>query len=188
MAGEATFPREAVEFKEISDMNKWSDYWKNFKDKNGKKLKNQSLWILAGNDLVYKKLIGPGEKNETVLQELLGEVPYAEGKKKGRLIKQKSGTVLAVVMAGEIPESAAEILSRAGLGIRGVFWATAAGISGEEGELTGEQVKAVHNFEPKESWRSEVQSSHEKTSPGWYWGLILSLLIILGVVVWKLVL
>ena len=166
---EGNFPNEIVRFKEIVEADKWSNYWKRIVEKNIRKLKNKSVSILVDNDLVYKKLIGRGEKSEAVLQELMGEVPFSEGKKKGRIVRQKSGIVLAAVMAGEIPETAAEILKRLGVGIGGVFWMDTADISSEG----------------KESWWEAGQSDNKKTSGWWYGGLFLSLLIILGVVVWK---
>jgi len=169
LLGEGNFPVDVVEFKEIIEADKWSDYWKRIVEKNIRILRKGSVSILVGNDLVFKKLIGRGEKSEAVLQELLGEVPFPEGKKKGRIVKQKSGTVLAVVMAWEIPETVAEMLKRMGIGVRGVFWAETADISSEG----------------KESWWEAESIKTRKTSGWWYAGLLLSLLIILGVVIWK---
>jgi len=169
VVGEDSFPGEIVQFKEVIDYDKWFEFWKRTVEKNIGKPKNKNVSILVSNDLVYKKLISRGEKGEAVLQELMGEVPFSEGKKKGRIVRQKSGIVLAVVIAWEIPETVAEILGKSGVGIRGVFWASTGDLSSEG----------------KENWREAESINNRKTSGWWYGGLFLSLLIILGVVVWK---
>jgi hypothetical protein len=186
---EGIFTTDLVEFKEIIDSEKWSIYWNKIIDKDIRKFKNQGIHILAGNDLVYRKLIGSGEKADGVLQELLGEVPFSEGRKIGRLIKQGSGTVLAVVMVREIPETVAETFKSRGIGVRGVFWGVEANILGDESELTREQINKVHNFDSSRSWWRQNQSNQPKKTGAWaYWGLFLSLIIIIGGVIWKVVL